>query len=78
MNWTYFRENGPDSPKYNQEKEREKYKKWFEDHQTVFDSTKLFEFWSDDNKQLVDEFKEKFKICYNSIANRMFSIKIED
>lgn len=35
MNWTYFKENGPESSRYNKGKERENYKKWFEDHQAI-------------------------------------------
>lgn len=77
MNWTYFKENGPDSSRYNQEKEREKYKKWFVDHQSIFDSTKLFEFWADDNRELVEEFKNKFVDSYNAVASRIFSITIK-
>lgn len=78
MNWTYFKENGPDSSKYKQEKEREKYKKWFEDHQIVFDSTKLFDFWANDNKEMVKNFKNDFKNAYNAVASRIFSITIKD
>lgn len=63
MNWTYFKENGPDSHKYNQEKEREKYKKWFVEHQAIFDSTRLYDFWETDNKELVAEFKKNFCNC---------------
>ena len=77
MNWIYFRENGPNSPRYNQEKDREKYKKWFEEHQTIFDSTKLYEFWATDNKELVEEFKKNFFNSYNAVANRIFSITIK-
>ena len=78
MNWIYFKENGPDSPTYSQEKDREKYKKWFVDHQAVFDSTKLFEFWAADNKELVEKFKESFIESYNSVASRIFSIMIKN
>lgn len=78
MNWTYFKENGPDSSRYKQEKEREKYKKWFEDHQTVFDSTKLYDFWANDNKEMVEAFKNDFKTAYNAVATRIFSITIKD
>lgn len=78
MNWTYFKENGPDSSRYNQEKEREKYKKWFVDHQAIFDSTKLFEFWANDNKGVVQEFKKNFVDSYNAVASRIFSITIKD
>lgn len=78
MNWTYFKENGPESSRYNQEKDREKYKKWFVDHQAIFDSTKLFEFWADDNKELVKDFKESFVKSYNAVAIRTFSITIKE
>lgn len=78
MNWTYFKENGPDSSRYSQGKERERYKKWFIEHQTIFDSTKLFEFWENDNKEIVEEFKRQFVVSYNSVANRTFAITIKD
>jgi predicted ATPase len=78
MNWTYFKENGPLSSNYSQEKDREKYKKWFVDHQAVFESTKLFEFWVNDNKELVEDFKKRFVESYNAVASRMFAIKIKD
>ena len=78
MNWTYFKENGPDSSRYNQEKDREKYKKWFVDHQAIFDSTKLFEFWAADNKELVEKFKKSFVESYNAVASRIFSIAIKE
>ena len=78
MNWTYFKENGPDSSRYSQGKECERYKKWFIDHQTIFDSTKLFEFWENDNKEIVEEFKRQFVVSYNSVANRTFAITIKD
>lgn len=78
MTWTYFKENGPDSSRYNQEKDREKYKKWFVDHQAIFDSTKLFEFWATDNKELVEKFKKSFVESYNAVASRIFSITIKE
>lgn len=77
MNWIYFKENGYDSSRYNLEKDREKYKKWFEDHQAIFDSTKLYDFWATDNKELVEEFKKNFIKSYNAVANRNFSITIK-
>lgn len=78
MNWIYFKENGPTSSRYNQEKEREKYKKWFEDHKVIFDSTKLYDFWADDNKELVEEFKRNFFNSYNAVASRIFAITIKN
>lgn len=78
MNWTYFKENGPDSCKYEQGKERERYKKWFVEHQVVFDSTNLFNFWANDNKEVVRKFKENFVESYNAVASRIFAIKIKN
>lgn len=77
MNWIYFKENGPNSSKYIQEKERERYKKWFIEHQGAFDSTKLYDFWANDNKELVEEFKKDFVKAYNTVAGRNFAITIK-
>lgn len=77
MNWMYFKENGPNSSTYTQDKEREKYKKWFVEHQSAFDSTKLFDFWANDNKELIEEFKKNFVEAYNAVAARNFSITIK-
>ncbi len=45
MNWTYFRENGPNSIRYShQGKERERYKNWFIDHQTILIQQKFMIF----------------------------------
>ena len=79
MNWTYFRENGPNSKRYShQGKERERYKNWFIDHQTIFDSTKIYDFFANDNKELVEKFKHDFIESYNSDASRIFAIKIHE
>lgn len=78
MNWTYFKENGPESSRYKQEKERERYKKWFVEHQAIFDSTKLFDFWVNDNKEAVEKFKKEFVTAYNAVASRTFAIKIKE
>ena len=58
MSWLYFKENGPLSERYRSDKEREKYKKWFSDHESFFEATKLFEFWKDDNKEIVTDFSK--------------------
>lgn len=78
FNWTYFKENGPDSTNYSQEKERERYKKWFKEHEEFFNTTSLFEYWMKDNDHEVKSFKTRFKKAYNSIASRTFAIKIDD
>lgn len=77
FNWTYFKEHGPSSSDYSQQKERERYKAWFKDHEAWFDATNLFEFWKQDNLEMVKDFREEFVDKYNSIAYRNFSILIE-
>ncbi len=76
--WDYFNEHGPFSDDYRQEKDRERYKKWFIDHRQYFDSTKLMEFWMRDNKVCVYDFKNAFKKSHNHIAKRMMTFNIED
>ena len=78
MNWLYFKENGPESELYKKEKERERYKAWFKNHQQVFDNTKLYDFWARDHEDEVKAFKDSFVNSYNSVANRMFAIKIDN
>lgn len=63
--WDYFNEHGPKSDDYKQEKDREKYKKWFIDHRQFFESTKLMDFWKKDNPQLVQKFREDFRIAHS-------------
>lgn len=78
MNWLYFKENGPESTRYNQEKERERYKKWFVEHQQIFETTKLFDFWAKDNADEVQRFKKEFIDAYNAVASRTFASKIKE
>lgn len=76
FNWTYFNENGPKSDQYSGN-ERERYKKWFNDHTLFFDSTGLFGFWKNDNDELVETFIEQFITSYNQLANRTIAPTIE-
>ena len=76
--WDYFNEHGPKSDDYKQEKDREKYKKWFIDHRQFFESTKLMEFWKKDNPHLVQQFREDFRIAHNHIAKRTMAMPIEE
>ena len=78
MNWLYFSENGPLSDRYKAEKDREKYKKWFLEHENVFETTKLFEFWKEDNKEMTTAFRQDFINAYNAVADRTFAIKIRE
>ena len=76
--WDYFNEHGPRSDDYKQEKEREKYKKWFIDHRQFFESTKLMEFWKKDNPELVQKFREDFRTAHNRIAKRTMTMSINE
>ncbi len=76
INWKYVNENGPSSEKYAGEKEREKYKKWFQEHRILFENTKLFDFWKNDNPEYVEEFKKSFINSYNAVADRILAKKI--
>lgn len=70
----YFLENGPEIYRGS---EREKYKQWFKEHQSYFNSLNLYDYWEHDNKGVVSEFKEKFKEAFNEIAYRLFIPKIK-
>jgi len=64
-------ESGPFSDKYNGcEKEREKFKKWFNDNTQLVDH--IFDYWHEDNKQSVKEFVNDFITSYNWIARKWF------
>lgn len=76
FSWTYFKDNGPFSDKYNRNTDREKYKSWFNDHQDYFDSINLMDYWNDDNKETVNKFIESFIKSYNSIAERTLAIPL--
>lgn len=78
MNWLYFKENGPMSDRYKGEKDREKYKKWFLEHENIFETTKLFEFWKEDNAEMAKLFRQEFISAYNAVADRTFAIKIHE
>lgn len=76
--WDYFNEHGPKSDDYKQEKDREKYKKWFIDHRQFFETTKLMDFWKRDNSELVQKFRNEFRIAHNRIAKRTMAMPIEN
>ena len=76
--WDYFNEHGPLSEDYRQQKDREKYKKWFLDHQQYFETTNLMDYWMRDNLDLVSSFKTEFKTAHNHIAKRMMTFTIEE
>lgn len=78
ITWQYINDHSPNSPKYSSDsKDRDKYKKWFQDNKGWIDSLNVFEFWSLDNKEIVDTFIDDFIQAYNSIAERNFYITIK-
>jgi hypothetical protein len=70
FSWDYFKNNGPNSEKY-QGNERERYKKWFQEHLPYFDTLNLYSFWETDNQIAVGSFIADFKAAYNTIAQRL-------
>lgn len=63
----YIREKGPDS--YSGDlKDREKSKKWFNDHINYFDEFSLYDYWANDNEDLVNSFISDFKEKFNHLA----------
>lgn len=81
MTWQYFKENGPDSIKYRREKEndkeRDRYKAWFSDHEQFFDLSNLGEYWIRDHKVDAEIFLENFKLAYNAVAKRTLATLIK-
>lgn len=82
MTWQYFKENGPDSSKYKREKEddkdRDRYKAWFIDHEQFFDLARLGEYWIKDHKVDAEKFLSNFKMAYNAVAKRTLAALIKD
>lgn len=78
LTWTYFKENGPLSAEYTQEKERDKYKTWFKKHQELFDVYHLMDYWIRDNNELVQVFLNQFRKAYNAVAQRMMAPLISE
>lgn len=71
FNWDSFTNHDPHSSDYSgYTKEREKFKKWFVDHKEIFDETKLFDYWAEDNPTLVGTFLNDFLTAFNAIAGR--------
>lgn len=60
-------EHGPSSYKY--EKERERFKNWFNDLLPLFDY--IYPYWEKDNKADVEKFLQKFEKSFNEISKRV-------
>ena len=68
MSWQYFKDNDPATKGH--DKEREKYKAWFIEHEQIFGMLHLAEYWIADNKAEVELFVNNFKMAYNTVAQR--------
>lgn len=79
--WDYFNENGPLSSRYSQypekDKERDKFKTWFKEHEEDFNATHLYEYWEKDNKEFVEKFIDDFIVAFNSVSDRISVSKIK-
>ena len=49
-------------------KDREVYKNWFKYHKQLFDDSKIFHYWRDHNKDIIEDFINNFKKAFNRIA----------
>lgn len=73
FSWQYFKDHGPESSDYSQEKERERYKKWFNDHAEFLQLSHLGEYWVRDNRPEAETFIKSFRDAYNRLASRTFN-----
>lgn len=77
ITWDVINDRGPMSASYRKfDKDRDKYKNWFNDYKSFFESTNLFEYWKSDNEAIVTKLNRDFKKAYNTIADRTFISKI--
>lgn len=67
---TYFEEHNPSQENEYSGEKRIRYKKWFNDHLEGFESTDLYEYWKNDNKDIVKDFINDFILVFNKIAER--------
>ncbi len=65
----YFEENDIE-PISGDKKERDVYKEWFKKHKSLFEKSKICEYWKEKNKESVDNFVDDFRKKLNKIAER--------
>ncbi|GBR72731.1 putative ATPase [Candidatus Termititenax aidoneus] len=56
--------------------EREAYKEWFNLHKSLFNRSKIFDYWEQKNKDLVNAFRTSFVRKFNHIAEKLNIPKI--
>lgn len=54
----YFEENDVESD--SNKKERVRYKEWFNLHKSLFDKTRLFSYWKEENREIAEDFRQQF------------------
>lgn len=64
-------ENGPMTSSYSQHNtERNKYKAWLKDYESIFKQASVIKYWTDDNQKEAWKFIEEFTEAYNQVAQR--------
>lgn len=71
-----IREHGPLSNDY-KGKDRNRYKKWFNDNLEVFESLSVFDYWKENNLIEYEKFLDEFIYKHNEIATRKFYPRIK-
>lgn len=69
INYEYFKEHSPKNA--TGEKDRDKYKNWFNMHKSVFTKTRIMQFWKKENREQVEIFNKNFKSCFNQLAENL-------
>ena len=50
--------------------ERNKYKAWLKDYESIFKQASVIKYWTDDNQKEAWKFIEEFTEAYNQVAQR--------
>ncbi|MDE4542247.1 AAA family ATPase [Thermoanaerobacterium sp. R66] len=74
----YFQTHSPEKEYKEKVKDRERYKKWFNDYLGILiEPFNVFDFWYKDNKEDCDKFIQTFINIFNSIADRLLMPRID-
>lgn len=68
--------DGPLSKTYEGLDQRNRFKKWFNEHKSIFDAVGLLTHWLEDNNEEAQEFVDAFHKAYNAIAKRTSAIEV--
>ncbi|AFK87404.1 MULTISPECIES: AAA family ATPase [Thermoanaerobacterium] len=74
----YFQTHSPEKEYKEKAKEREQYKKWFNEYLGILiEPYNVFDFWYKDNREDCDKFIQTFINIFNSIADRLLMQRID-